>query len=273
MGKIYVGCKEAKEISLTRYGANPGSFVLMTKSRNKPPGEDPNPSETENMPTPEEIAKAASTAAAAMVSKSLQWDDVTRSYFGALPEADQAAFMEKAVDVQKAEAAKAKADKDTAEVERAAREAGRTAKEVELERSLAATNATVDALKAQLADAAIEKRANAEFSKFPGGVEKAVEMLKTAEKLTGADKENYLAMMKSQVANISRFTKTESERSPEDIAKAMPATTRLNTEIERVAKESNISKTAAKSKVFKDVQWSRLVDEAQREASEAAVVA
>lgn len=203
----YEGCLEAREISLTRKGANPHAHVLIRKSLEAPSSE--TPPENTDMPTAEEIQKAAAPIAMAMVIKTLGMNEITKAHFLALPDDQKDAFLAK-TDTEMAEIAKAakdEADRKAAEAEAA--KAGSTVVENELRKSNEALQKRIEDLekagKETAAQTEIEKRAaSADFAGYPGGPKAVVEMLKSFADAPEAARTAAEGLMKAQALMAKR---------------------------------------------------------------------
>lgn len=264
----FIGCKEAKEISLTRTPQNTLAVALLTKS--KPA----NPAPENHEMTAEEITKAATAAAVAAVTKSLAMSDVAKAHLVTLDEAGQTAFLEKSTADQTAEAEAAKAAKDAAAEAEAAKAAGATATEAALTKSVTDLTALVGDLRKTITDdrqtAALEKRARSDFAGFPGGEAAAVEVLKSVVGLPEAVQKSVESGMLAQIsaakAARSVFGFTPSE---EEIAKAAPATAR----IEKAAKERAAAKSIPYEEAFTQViELREFADDVAAMSGEAAAV-
>jgi hypothetical protein len=258
MGKVFEGCVQAREISLTRKAANPHAVVLVRKNA---AGEAPSQTQTENtdMATEAEVQKAAAAMAVAIVAKTALWNDVTRAHFAALPADAHEVFLAKSAVEQNGEAEVAKAAADTAEAEKAAAAAGKTAREVDLEKRLNSQDEVIKGLQAKQADAEIEKRASAEFAGFPGGVQAAVETLKSAKTLrdagdaAGADRVE--GLMKSQIELARSGVARTGLRTDQDTTKSAAARARIETEATKRAEAGKVSIADARVAVYEDAAF------------------
>lgn len=241
-----VGCKEAKEISLTRSGANPLAHVLIRK--NMAPAQ-PNPSET-----PEMDAK--------IIKAMLALSDEAKAYVIGLDDAATTAFFAKSAEDQTAEVEKAKkkapvttsgenepdADdmqKSIARLEKSFKDVA--AENAELKKSLAERDAT----------AVIEKRATDEFAGYPGGHAAAVSMLKSVQGLDEAGRKGVEDMMKSQIEMAKRVTTTVG-LNEEEFAKAAPAKAELAKKAQEIAVAKSITVQAAEAEIMTDPQYGDL---------------
>lgn len=232
----FEGCVEAREISLTRKGANQHAHVLIRKNASGKPGAQPK-LETSEMSTPAEIAKAATAAAVKIVSM----DDVTKSHFLGLSEDAQVAFLEKSAEDQKKEAEAAKAAADKAAVEAEATKAGTTAREAELQKTLETQRAEIDALKAARAEDVITKRAETEFAGYPGGAKAVLPLLKAYAKLPEDERVASEAVLKAQCTLAANSSTGYGARSEEVVSKAAAAKTRVEEAAKALAAEKKCS--------------------------------
>lgn len=236
----FEGCVEAKEISLVSVkrggGANQHAHVLIRK-RAADPAADGNQVENTEMPTQAEITKAA----LAMTVAVAKMDDVTKSYWLALGEDAQTAFLEKSATDQKTEAdtAKAAADRKVAEAEAA--KSGKTVEFVALEKSNSELRAEVEALKAKNVESEIEKRADAEFAGYPGGSVAVVPLLKAYAKLDPEARTASEAVLKAQCQTASAMTKALGGRTEEQVSKADAAKSRIEKRAKELATEKSMS--------------------------------
>lgn len=246
----FEGCVEAREISLTRKGANQRAHVLVRKTAAV--AADPK-LETKPMSTLTDAEKAAAATRAAEITKAALtisnkiagMSDVTKAYYLGLEEDKQIAFLEKStkdMDDEAAEAAAAAKAKASAD---AAKAAGVTAREQELQKRLDDQSKEIDALKAVQADRDIEKRAAVEFDGYPGGIEKVVPLLKAYAKLPEADRLASEEVLKAQAKLGREASKTLGARSQEDITKADAANARIVEAAKKLSEDSKIPYTDA----------------------------
>lgn len=226
--RVFQGCIRGDEIARVRKGSNPLTSDLVRKSAPQDPAP-PTPPENADMDAAE-LAKAQRQA----VTTLLTMDDVQKSHYLGLDEAAQTAFLAKGAAERKSEADTAKSLKDRETAEADAAKAGKTTREVELEKRLADQGAEIEVLKGKSADAEVEKRARDEFDGFPGGVAEVVPLLKAYAKLPEADRKASEAVLKSQAA----FAKTAGANihlmSDDEVTKAFPA----QAELTKKAKEA-----------------------------------
>lgn len=241
----FEGCVKAKEISLTRKGANPHAQVLVLKTAAGPAGT----TQPENSTMTEaEKAAAAATAAAEVQKAALKigtaialMDDVTKSYFVALGEDAQVAFLAKSAADQKTEADVAKAAADKAALEVEAAKAGKTAAQLETEKSLVVANTRIEDLEKRLAEQDIEKRAATDFAGYPGGATAVVPLLKSFAKLPQAEREAAEAVLKSQCELAKASTVTYGARTDADVSKAASAKKKIEDAAKAYAAEHKCS--------------------------------
>lgn len=247
--RVFEGCVEAKEISLTRKGANPMAFALVTKNAAGTTAVVANPTHSapENEMTPADVAKAMAKFAA--------MDEATKAYYIGLDEPAQIAFLEKSAADMKADAeAAAEVAKKAAEAE-ALKTAGKSAKEAELEKSLSETRGEIAALKADKVERDMEKRANDEFDGFPGGAAKLVPMMKSIAGLPDDQKAAIEETWKAQATLAKSTTRQFGSLSEVDIAKRAPSTDKIQKKAAEIAKAEGISHAAAVEKLSDLPEW------------------
>lgn len=260
-----VGCKVAKEISLTPQGANPGAHVLIRKSLAEPapqqPAQTPVVEDSTNMDV--KIAKRVATM-----------NDVTKSYFGGLDDDAATAFLAKSAEDQDKEAEAAKAEKTRLEdAEKAAKE-GKTATEAALQKSNEDLRKEVETLKARDAErdatAAIEKAAaDPAYDGFPGGKEAVAETLKSIKGLDEASQKRITDGMKAQASLAKRMGGEFGELSEDEIAKTAPATTKINEMAKALSEKDGIDFNVAKANLARNPQHAKLFDDAMKEEQHA----
>lgn len=247
----FTGCKEAKEISLVRAGANQHAHVLITKAKKTSATADQ--PENHDMDAAE-IAKAANAAVAKMVT----WNDVTKAYYAGLAEDAQIAFMAKAAPDQKTEAetAKAAADAEAARAEAVAK--GQTEKEAALEKRMAgieAENAELKkAAKDREAEVEIEKAAaDPAFAGYPGGVEALKTVLKGAKTIDAAAGNTAMVDVLKAQAQMARTTQTVRGLWTEnDLSKSAPKTAIVLKKAKEIAAEKGITEQVALAQMYLD---------------------
>ena len=248
----YVGCKKAKETSLTRDPAHPMATVLIRKSAG-----DPTP-ENDDMDF-KQLQRVASMS------------EVTKSYFGALNgEEAVKAFLAKSnedQDLEAAEAQKAKEDADAkakAEEEAAkAREAGVSEEMLSLRRENEALKARVDASEQERE---IEKTVgDSRFKGYPGGAEKLRETVKMALKVGGEAQK----IMLDQAADIAKAAlqtgKEFGVRSEAEIAREAPVAHEVYKEADKRAKENGTNRATEIAKMSDEPAWTDKISEASYE--------
>src|SRR5882762_3730500 len=215
----FEGCTAGHEISFVKRGANPHTAVLLAKTAATPP-------ESADMEV--KLFKAL-----------LGMNDVTKAYALALPEDKLTVFMAKTMDEQAAEATAAKTAAEAEAQKRLEIETGKSARELELEKTLATQRTEIDELKAARTEDNIEKRATIEFAGFPGGNAAVVPLLKAYAGLPEAARLASENVLKAQITLAksagATFGKTE-----EELAKFAPATTELVTKAAEIAKSRGI---------------------------------
>lgn len=244
----FEGCVEAREISFTRKAARQGSVVLALKSAGAAGVTSPQPG-NEDMATAEEIQKAATPIALAMVQKTAAWTDVVRTHFAGLPADKTEAFMAKSVADQTAEAEAAKAEAARVATEKEAAAAGKTAVQVELERTLKETRDELATMRAERetekALSGYAQRASEEFAGYPGGVAEVVKKLASISKLPEADRIGFEDMMKSQAALARQTSLQHGGRTESDLSKAATAQAAIEKKVSEVMVEKKWEKGRA----------------------------
>lgn len=230
MGDHIIGMKSLKEISTTVKAASEHSTKLYCKSFGDKPTPTPEPTPE---PTEPEMDKAIMKAL-------LSLDDAGRSYAAGLEDDACEAFLKKSAEDRTAEV--------TAHV---TAEKAKTDAAAEAEKAKSAIDPTVaslqDKVKSMEAERVIEKAAAREGelkdiakSQFPL-VPTALTVLKSADKLTEADRQPILDSLKSQ----QEFAKRAGDTFGDDNAVPGDATARHTALVAEVAKTKNISKAAA----------------------------
>ena len=255
----FVGCKKAKEISLTKTPAVSRAVALVTKHTGI------QQSENDDMDF-KVIQRVASMS------------EVTKSHLGTLDgEEAVKAFLAKPNDEQDKEAADAKKaidDAAAAAAAAAAVEAQKNAGESEAMKSMRAEN---EALKARL-DAAdqtreIERMASSpDFHGFPGGEEEVAKNLGLAFKAGGDAKTALIESMKAQAKMAKTMGSTEfGQRTEHEFSKSNPATVEIQKTAEKMVADKEASSVndaiAAMSEMRKHAD---LFARADRERSQAA---
>lgn len=231
------GCVQAKEISLTRRGANPHAHVLVLKKL-------ATPAEVKKVETemPELTQADVTKAALAITNKVFAMSDVAKKHYLALDEAGQSAFLEKSTAEQE-EIAKAASDAaETARVAAEAAKSGITPQVLELQKSNSDLKIEIEALKAGQVERDLEKRADTEFSGFPGGSKAAVERLKSISKLPEGDRKGFEEMMKAQCQLAAASTQAFGGRTEADITKAQSAMARIEKKVVEVMAEKKLER-------------------------------
>lgn len=236
----FEGCKQAKEISLTRKGANQHAHVLVKKTLGAGAGPANQP-EPEKTPMPQAAATDVAKTALSMTLAIAKMCDVTKAHFFGLTEDAQLAFLEKSAEEQKAEAEAAKAEKDRKEAEAEAAKSGKTVEVVALEKRLADQDEIIKSLQAKQLDGELEKRAATEFAGFPGGVEAAVAKLRDISKLPEASRKGFEDMMKAQCDLAKSTTAAFGVRNDVDVSKAEGSKVKLVDAAKALAAQKSIS--------------------------------
>lgn len=246
-----VGCQQSREVSLTRDGANPLAHALVVKSKgyeSTPKGDE------ETTPTPKPPAEKKNAMSTKSLQRILGMSDVTKSHFLSLSEDEGTAFLEKSVEVQDKEAADAAADIEKKRTAEAAKAAGKTEREVELEKSLGGLTDQVKDLQKKLADQAEQAEfakiaADAELDGFPGGTDKVVETLKSVAGATDIVKASVISGMKAQAQLAKTLAKTNgTAESQAIIEKKAPSTHKV---MEAAKKRAQENGTDVQSEIFK----------------------
>lgn len=228
----FVGCKKAKEVSLTKDPANERAVMLMAKTRDAPQDHQPqDQSETDAMEL--------------NVMKSLlAMSEVTKAHALGLDDEALKTFMAKSPAEQQAEAEAAKKAKDDAAAETARQEEARKAAEGATDEATKANTSKIAELEKTLAserqEREIEKMVgHADFHGYPGGTEKLTEVLKTAFSLPDAAKAQMIEMAKNTAAIAKKAGSTEFGAPIErDISKSAPVTHKLTEIAKARAKEA-----------------------------------
>lgn len=258
---VFLECMTAKPLALCRAdgarlgGSNPGAHALAIRSA--PGGEQQQqPSASETDMDKKDLFRAVSALAL--------MDEVTRAYFAGLDEDKGTAFLERTADEQRKEAHDAK---NAADAERARTEAlasGATEREIALEREVAELRAKDVARDAAEAERKlIDLSRSKDFDGFPGGEEKVLETLRSIAALTPAQQEPTLALMRAQASQAR--TTAQLIGTPQRTAEEMPATTRVQTEAERRAKEGGISVERAMLQMSREPAWQADLERADEE--------
>lgn len=259
MKRVFEGCVEAREISLTRgkgSAANPLAVTLIKKSKDSPE------------PESDEMSQAdIQKAAAAIANKLFAMDDVTKAHYLSLDEAGQTAFLEKSSADQKTEAETAKKAKDEAEAEKAARESGQSAREAELEKRLKASEDRYADLEKRLDDQAataeIEKRArSADFDGYPGGEAEVVKKLKAIAGLPDDIRKSVEKDMATTAATAKRATLSFGALSEDEMEKSAPAHAEVEKKAKALAEKEDISIDVAKGRIYADPKNAALLQRA-----------
>ncbi len=247
----FVGCKKAKEVSLTKDPAQPLATVLIRKS-----AENPTP-ENDDMSV-KNLQRVASMS------------EVTKSYFIGLDDEAATAFLATsheeqdrvAADAQKSKddaAAKAKAEEEAQK----AREAGTSTEILELRRENEALKARADA--ADL-EREIEKTlGDSRFKGYPGGAAKLAETVKAAFKV-GGDAKKIMLDQAADIAKAALLTAGErGSRSEADIAREAPVAYEVMKEADERAKKSGTDRATELAKMATEPAWKDKVVEASDE--------
>lgn len=253
----FEGCKEAKEISLVRRGANQHAHVLVRKhAASTPDAVQPQP-ETTQMTDAEKKAAAEAQAAEvrkialAQTNKIAAMSDVTKGYYLGLDETAQLAFLEKSAEDQAKEAETAKAAAEQKKLEEEAAKSGKTPQLLDLEKRFEAQRQELDAMKAAQVDRDLEKRAETEFAGFPGGTAKLVPLLKAYAKLDPEARTASEEMLKAQAKLARESTIARGGRTEEDVSKADASKTRIETATQELMKSASLSHADA---------WERIIE-------------
>ena len=216
----FEGCLEGQEISFTRKGSNQHTAVLLHKSvrqlqRSAPAG-DPAPT-----PSAEPETMDISTAKAL-----LGMNDVTKSHFLALPDAEAVAFLALDAATQASTAQVAKSAADEADRARVIAETGKSAYVLDLEKRVALQGAEIELLKGDKIDVAVAKRAAAEFSGYPGGEQVVIPLLKAYAKLPDAERIASEDILKAHIT-LAKSAGATYGRTPDQMATLAPAHTEV----------------------------------------------
>lgn len=239
----FVGCKKAKEVTLTKDPAHPMTAVLIRKS-----AENPTP-ENDDMSV-KSLLRVASMS------------EVTKSYFVKFGDNEEAAkaFLDKSVEEQDREAAEAQkaiddaAAKTKAEEEAAkSRDTGVTAELAELRKENEALKSRADASDLQRD---IEKTlGESRFKGYPGGAEKLMETVKMAYKV-GGDAKTTMLDMAADIAKAALLTGQErGSRSEADILREAPIAHEVMKEADERAKKSGNDRTTELAKMASEPAW------------------
>lgn len=247
----YIGCKKAKEISLTRDPAQPLATVLVRKSAG-----DPTP-ENDDMNV-KHLQRVASMS------------DVTKSYFAGLSEEAVKTFLEKAVEDQDAEAEAAKKASDDAAAKAKAEEEARKTKEGITDEAVKALRDENEVLKKRLderdrADEIAKTCREERFRGYPGGEE---ELRKAVTAAFGADEEvrKTLLAQAEQIAKMASMTGQElGTRNERDIARSHPKSAAVIAEATKRAKANGTSKSDELVKMKSEPEWKDAVAAAMAE--------
>lgn len=266
-GIVYVGCKEAREISLTRAGANPMAHALVRKNL-KPTESQSNPEKTAMTDAEKAAAQESAKAVAKAADAILSMGDVEKAHYLALPDDDaKVAFLAKSAADRKAEADAAKKVKDDAAAAEAAKAAGQTEKERETEKSIGDLKAEIDVLKAEKAERDLKDRAaSKDFDGYPGGAEKVLEVLKSIAKLPEAEQTPIIESMKTTAKNAKRLSGFSlGSNDSVDVANSKPATAKLKEAAKARATEKKISENEALAQMSQEPEFSELFADALAE--------
>lgn len=262
-----VGTKAATELAITRAGANQHSHVLLRKSMVQPTAA-PDPATQPGNPDMD----------LAIIKRVASMNDVTKAHFTGLNDADATAYLAKSAEDQDkiaAEAKKAAADAEAAKAKAAP--ATTTVDTAKADEQIAALTKTVGdltevvkGLAGQIESRGVEsevaKAMLGDFKGFPGGVDALMPLYKAAsEQKDETTKKALMDALKSSAA-MARMTGSGFglTSDPDFVAKAMPATAKVNAEVEkRVAK--GITKHAALAEIAQESEWSEAVMEAENE--------
>lgn len=263
----FVGCKEAKEVSATRKGANPLAFNFFTKSQDTPAAP-PTPAAAEanktnpNPPAENDIMSIKNLQRIATMS------DVTKSYFAGLDDKAAETFIAKSVEDQDKEAAEAAKTIEAAKTAAAAREAGVSEREMATQKALETTQTqlaeVLKRLDAQTQTASIEKMArDPEFDGFPGGTEAVTKALTDLQALPEEARAGFIATMKSQAGMAKKMAGVFGRTV--DASKAAPANAQLMEMAKTLATEKKISEGDAYEIVIEKAENAELVARANAE--------
>lgn len=248
-GRTFEGCVEAREISLTRKGANEHAVILVRK--NMAPEANP-----------EKIDMDVLKALAAM-------NDETRAYFLTLKtEETQKAFLAKKPEEQGAEVEKAAAAVVEPVVDAA--DIAKTATTVaEMQKAFSLQQKQLDDIVAKgvedRATAEIEKRARTEFAAYPGGEAKVVPLLKAYSKLSEEDRLASEGVLKTQCEFAKRAGAQLTLVTEDEYAAAAPASAEVAKRAQELAKEKGVTEQVAKGLLLRDPANSDLFARVQAE--------
>lgn len=247
----FVGCKKAKEVSLTRNPAQPLATVLIRKS-----AEDPTP-ENDDMSV-KNLQRVASMS------------DVTKSYFAGLSDEAATVFIAKSYEEQDKEAADAKKAADDAAAKAAADAEVQKNRENGVSEEVAALRRENEVLKAR-ADASdlereVEKTlSDSRFKGYPGGDEKLRDVVKAAFKVGGEAK----TLMLDQAADIAKAALAtggeRGSRSEHDIAREAPKAHEVFKEADERAQKNGTDRNVEIAKMSSEPAWADKVREASYE--------
>lgn len=256
----FEGCIEAKEISLTRKGANQHAHVLIRKNADPSGGPQPKP-ENNIMSvalTDAEKAAAAQTAAVSKAARGIAnkiaaMSEVTKAYYLGLDDDKQDAFLEKAYAAQDEEAAEDKKTKDKKKFEDEAAKTGKTVEVLELQKKVDDQHVEIESLKADRVERDLEKRASTEFAGYPGGNEKVIPLLKAYAKLSDDDRKASEDVLKAQCKVAASAMAVFGARNEAYASKAETAQARIDGEItKRMQADSKLTKADAYEQVVED---------------------
>jgi len=191
-------------------------------------------------------------AATAIVAKVFAMNDVTKAHYLALGADEQTAFLEKSTEEQAKIAAEAKEAADRKKAEEEAAKTGKSVREMELEKRLDDQKAEIEAMKAREADREIEKRAETEFSGYPGGVAAVVPLLKAYAKLPQAEREASELVLKAHAQAAKSTMHTFAGRTEADLSKAASAQAKIEKAAKELAEAKKINYADAWEKVIED---------------------
>lgn len=253
----FVGCKKAKEVTLTRTPAQPLAAVLVRKSL-----EDPQSQQTSEIDMDIDIAK-----------RLVSMPEVTKTFFAGLETEAAKAFLAKPAEEQDKEAEAVKKLIDDAAAEKTRQEEAAKALNGETSEAMKALRNENEALKARF-DATertheIEKMAgSADFHGYPGGEEACKKNLELAFKAGGELKDAMIETMKTSAKMAKTMGSTEfGGRSEHDALKSAPKTAEVYKAADERAKTNGTTRSDELVKMAKEPAWKEAVGAAMNEAA------
>lgn len=249
-----VGAKSAKELALTRNGANQHAHITLRKSLTPS-----TPAAPANSGNPDMEITA--------LKRVLMMNDVTKAHFIGLDDTASTAFLAKSVEDQDAEAATAKKALDDAAAVETAKTAATAAATgagneqiAALQKSVTALTGVVTNLTETLATKGLEetiaKRYASEFQGFPGGLAAITPVLKAAAAMPEDARLVVEKSLKTQAEIAKRSGFVFGEGVDETtLAKTAPATTKVNKEASERSTKKSISVPQALAEMAMEPGW------------------